>query len=225
MATINPTTTTAQTTPTKTAGDSAVTGFAQNFDSFLMLLTTQLKNQDPLSPLSATEFTTQLVQFAGVEQNIRQSKSLDELVAMQKSFQTTNAVGYIGKSVDVGGSNVLLQNGASKFSYTLAGAATETTITIKDSSGNIVRTLPGNTLQGVHTLNWDGKDKNNNTLADGVYTFSVAAKNGNVAVSTTTGFSGVVSAVDTSGSQVLLVVNNNKVPLSDVQAVRQAPSS
>lgn len=209
-----------------TGASASAAGFAQNFDSFLLLLTTQLKNQDPLSPLSSTEFTTQLVQFAGVEQSIRQNKNLEEIVAMQKAWEASNAVNYIGKTIDAAGQNVMLQNGAADIRYTLDDSASKTTITIRDVNGEIVRTLSGNTIKGTHTLTWDGQSNDNTSLPDGIYTISVAATRGNnISVGTSTGFSGVVSAVETVDGKVLLRVGSGRVPIGDVTSVRDVPAS
>ena len=62
--------------------ESAKTGLAEDFAQFLTLLTVQLQNQDPLSPMDTTEFTNQLVAFTGVEQQINTNQKLDSLVAM-----------------------------------------------------------------------------------------------------------------------------------------------
>ena len=57
--------TTSGTSAAQAAGTSASQQLAGNFDTFLQLLTTQLQNQDPLSPLDTDQFTQQLVEFAG----------------------------------------------------------------------------------------------------------------------------------------------------------------
>jgi len=64
------------------SGDVALKSLASNFDTFLQLLTTQLQNQDPLSPMDSTEFTNQLVLFSQLEQQINQSKKLEQLVGV-----------------------------------------------------------------------------------------------------------------------------------------------
>lgn len=209
--------------PAAPNSSAAVTSFAQfseNFDSFLMLLTAQLKNQDPLSPLGATEFTTQLVQFAGVEQNIRQSRSLEDLVALQKSFQASTAVNYIGKTVEASGRQIILTDGAGALGYTLERAAATVTITIKNAAGEVVRTTSAPTSAGPHELTWDGTNNQGVKLADGLYSFEVTAKDasGNVVKATTT-VSGAVTGVDMSGDQVLLRLGTMTVPLSDVTRV------
>ena len=74
--------------------------FGDDFDDFLTLLTTQLQNQDPLEPTDTTEFTNQLVLFAGVEQDISQNDNLEQLIGLESANQAVGALNYIGNEVD-----------------------------------------------------------------------------------------------------------------------------
>jgi flagellar basal-body rod modification protein FlgD len=208
---------------TTSQASAASTTFAKNFDSFLLLLTQQLKNQDPLQPLSATEFTTQLVQFAGVEQAINQNKSLEKLVEMQQAWQATNALNYIGKTVEAVGRNTVLKDGRADINYALdATGASESKIVIRNAAGTVVRELPGSTLRGSHVATWDGKNAQGISQPNGVYSFAVTAKNaaGQV-VATSTRFRGMVSAIETQDGATILDVGGVKVPLADVLSITQ----
>src|ERR1700692_84650 len=77
------------------------TEIASNFTTFLQLLTTQLQNQDPLSPMDTNQFTQQLVQFASVEQQMKSNDSLSTLVSLQQTAQTTSALALVGATVVV----------------------------------------------------------------------------------------------------------------------------
>ncbi len=70
-----------------------------NFDTFLQLLTTQLQNQDPTSPMDTNQFTQQLVQFSQVEQQISTNDNLKSLIALGQSRSSADAVSYLGKTV------------------------------------------------------------------------------------------------------------------------------
>src|SRR5215217_8309301 len=85
---------------TSVVGQEAV---AQNFQTFLQLLTTQLKNQNPLDPLDTNQFTQQLVQFAQVEQQMNMNSSLSTLIALQTATQASAAMGFLGSTVVVNG--------------------------------------------------------------------------------------------------------------------------
>src|SRR6266478_2525080 len=103
-----PGTTTADKTST---ASTATTGIADNFQTFLTLLTTQLQNQNPLDPLDTNQFTQQLVQFAQVEQQLKQNDQLATLIAIEKSAQSTTALAFVGATVAVDGSTAALTNG------------------------------------------------------------------------------------------------------------------
>ncbi|MCC7047960.1 MAG: hypothetical protein IT562_14710, partial [Alphaproteobacteria bacterium] len=85
-------------TATATGTTKSMSKLAENFDQFLTLLTTQLKNQDPLSPMDSAQFTQQLVSFAGVEQQINTNKNLETLLSLQKSNQMVGALDLMGKT-------------------------------------------------------------------------------------------------------------------------------
>jgi flagellar basal-body rod modification protein FlgD len=182
---------------------------AQNMDAFLLLLTTQLKNQDPLSPQDSTQWVTQLVQFSGVEQAIHQRQALENLVNLQLAWQSTNAVGYIGKTVEASGEHVYLEKGEATIRYTLDDDAGQATVIIKDLSGKTVRELTVDRTKGTHTVTWNGKDSNGVALDDGFYSVSVKA--------------GVVEAIENEGGQILLKVGDQKLAIGHITAVRETP--
>ncbi|MBI3451721.1 MAG: flagellar hook assembly protein FlgD [Rhodospirillales bacterium] len=205
--------------------NNAQASFGNNFDSFLQLLTTQLKNQDPLSPLNATEFTTQLVQFSGVEQSIRQNRNLEALITLQKDSQYASAVGYLGKTIEAKGDKASLANGRADFNYTLDGPAAKTTLKIVNESGQVVRTIAGETTSGPHSFTWDGRNDSGVREADGTYRIVVtAADSNNQPVSATTKIVGKVTDVGMVNGTIVLTVGTSKIPLSEVTAVRETPA-
>lgn len=157
---------------------AATQGVFKNEATFLNILTTQLKNQDPSSASDPNQFTQELVEFAGVEQQLNTNSDLQQLITLQKNNGgVTSALNYIGgyaESTTTTG-QMSLQNGSSEIGYTLPSAAQSVTVTVKDSSGNTVATLTGPTTQGLNYLSWNGQDSSGNQLSDGAYTFSVAA--------------------------------------------------
>lgn len=226
-------------TATQTAGGSNLTNassvgsatssaaqatFGKNFDTFLKLLTAQLQNQDPLSPMDTTQFTQQLVQFSSVEQSIRQNQNLETLISMQRNSQSANAVNYIGKTVEMTGSLVGLYGGEGTITYTLPEAAARVVVSIYNKDGQLVARTEGDTEAGDHALTWNGFSDAGTKLPDGDYEVEISAMNSTGgAIQTSSKVIGVVTQVDYANGTVLLTVNGNKLPLSQLSTVRGAP--
>jgi flagellar basal-body rod modification protein FlgD len=195
---------------------------AKDLDSFLTLLTSQLKNQDPLSPMDSTEFTNQLVQFAQVEQSINSNESLTSLISLSQQNIVTNAVNYIGKTVEATSSKVPMQDGQFKMAYGLDKDAESVAIAIRNEAGTIVYSTTGEKTAGVHALEWDGKDAYGVQQPDGTYEVSVNAmgKDGDEeAIQTYTTAFGKVSGVTQKDGQTLLVMDKIGVPIDKVLSI------
>ena len=124
-------------TPASTAtGASSVSGaldkteIASNFTTFLQLLTTQLKNQNPLDPLDTNQFTQQLVEFAQVEQQMKSNDQLSSLVSLEKSAAATTALAYVGATVVVDGATAQLTAGTANWSLNVTKPSTATITSI-----------------------------------------------------------------------------------------------
>ena len=153
----------------------ATQSLAENFDDFLLMLTTQLQHQDPLSPTDATEFTNQLVQFSQLEQQISQSSKIEDLIALQQAAASIGAVSYLGKTVEVQSDLTLLEDGTATFSYDMPAGATNASIGILDSSGRLITTFSADTTPGRQDAVWDGTDTQGVSQPDGPYTVVVSA--------------------------------------------------
>src|ERR1700731_3262203 len=132
--TATPTPTTSNTSTAQAAGVVGSQQLAGNFNTFLKLLTTQLQNQDPLSPLDTNQFTQQLVEFAGVQQQLNTNDSLTTLVSLQQTAQSTQALGFVGKTAVVSGSTAAVVNGAATWELSVLTAA-NVNVTITNSTG------------------------------------------------------------------------------------------
>jgi len=165
---------------TKTTGDGSLTGagkanLASSMDTFLTLLTAQLKNQDPLSPMETDQFTQQLVQMTGVEQQLLSNDLLQNLVSAQSSASNLNAVSLIGKEVTAASPDANLKSGAAKWVYELDSTASRGTVEIYDAKGKLILSKPASLDAGRHDLEWDGKNADGVAQADGVYTLKIKA--------------------------------------------------
>ena len=141
------------TTDTATARSGASkTALASNFETFLTLLTSQLKNQDPLSPVDSNQFTAQLTQMAGVEQQLLTNDLLTSLLGAQQSGGLGAAATYIGKDATAAFAATKLKDGAVTWSYELAKDAPATTLQVLDGTGKVVWTGPApETAEGTTT--------------------------------------------------------------------------
>jgi flagellar basal-body rod modification protein FlgD len=215
MTTVAPVTTTSA-----SSTSSAQQELSGNFDTFLKLLTTQLQNQDPMSPMDSNQFTQQLVEFSQVEQQIGTNTNLQSLITLNQAQANTSAMNYLGKSVVLTNGEQALSSGTADWTYGLNNAATSTTLTVTNSSGKVVYTGTGETAVGTHDFTWNGQDNNGNQLADGTYTLAVtsAASDGS-AVTTSVASKGVVSGIDTSGTSPQLVIGTMEVPLTDATLI------
>src|ERR1041384_3369162 len=153
MTTISPTST-VSTGSVSNALDN--TEIASNFTTFLQLLTTQLKNQNPLDPLDTNQFTQQLVQFAGVEQQINMNQQLTTLVALQKATQTTSALSFLGATATVDGTTTKLANGAASWSFSVDKPSTAT-INIKSANGELAYSGSYPLSAAARKFNWGGR--------------------------------------------------------------------
>lgn len=207
---------------TPTSGTtSALAGLSSNFDNFLTLLTQQLKNQDPLSPMETNEFTSQLVQFTSVEQAILTNTQLEQLVQVQFAGQTLSALGFIGKEISAIGDKANLANGEAQFAYTLKDAAASAKYTIRDSSGNVVFSGQGPVTAGTHQISWNGLTSDNKVAPNGVYSIAVEATNadGNP-VTAEAGIVGVVTGVESRDGQPVVMIGDLAIYLQEITAVR-----
>ena len=232
MATIGPTAATvpsvvsSTTTPSSsTSSSTSASGLdkdtiAGNFTTFLQLLTTQLKNQNPLDPLDTNQFTAQLVQFAQVEQQLKSNDQLATLVALQKTAQSTQALEFVGKTVSVDGATAPLSNGSATWLLSSPKPATAT-INILSSTGQTV-------FSGTYAMaagngqpfTWDGADASGLQWPDGNYTIAISAKDSSgspVAISTE--IEGTVDAADLTQTPPLLSIAGQNYTLDKLKRV------
>jgi flagellar basal-body rod modification protein FlgD len=199
----------------KSTSSSAI---ASAEDRFLKLLTTQLKNQDPLNPMDNAQMTSQLAQISTVSGIEKLNATLQTLLQGTQDNQTTQAASLVGHAVMVPGSELALStttsssgtsSSAAVGAFELAGAADDVKVTIKDSNGLVVRTLSlGGLSSGLHDFAWDGKTDDGAKAVDGSYSISVAATRGSDKVTTTALTLGSVRSVVTSGSGFTLDVGS-----------------
>ncbi len=210
-------------TQTGTTTNTASQNLSADMNTFLTLLTTQLKYQDPLDPMDTAEFTNQLVQYSSVEQAIQTNEKLDNLLSMNIANLGAQAVSYIGKVAQVMGNVMPLEGGKAKATYTLDKNVVSATIVVKDMNGNIVYSEQGKVTSGTHEFTWDGKDANGNQLEDGAYKIEVSTKvaSGETAANVvTTVFGRVTGVASDSGGVYVGLGDAVTAALGDILTVR-----
>ncbi len=201
---------------------SGRTNLVSNFETFLKLLTTQLKNQDPLSPLDSNQFTQQIVQMTGVEQQLLTNDLLKKLVANTGSGVST-AVSLIGKEVRADADVAALKGGKAEWTYTLDRAATDVKLEVLDDKGRVVASIaPTDNKAGDHTFVWDGKSEAGTPMAEGTYTLRVTAKDSQGSTVASKVFAdGLVTGVEQKDGSTLLTINGARVPWDKIVSIRQ----
>jgi flagellar basal-body rod modification protein FlgD len=216
------------TTPTSSSSSSSSSSLssstgatlAGNFQTFLTLLTTQLQNQNPLDPLDTNQFTQQLVQFAGVEQQLKTNDSLSQLVTLQQTTQATQALGFVGQTALVDGSTATMTKSSATWHLNVPTDST-VEISIANSSGQTVFTGKYTAAAGNDIpFTWNGMGNDGTQWPDGKYTISATGKdvaNNNVGIAAQV--RGVVSSVDLTQSPPLLTIDGASYTLSQVKSI------
>ncbi len=188
---------------------------------FLGLLVSELRNQDPMNATSVTDFISQMTAYTNFSQQQSINSNLNALAGAFSSLVTLNSVNYIGHVVEAKTDTAELMNGSATFGYSLSGAATDVSITIKNAAGKTVWTGTGSGQAGSNTFAWDGKDSDGNQLLDGgQYTIGVTATDaaGNSVFNYAT-ITGTVTGLDTSTGAPSLTVNGVPVSVSNIIGV------
>lgn len=156
------------------ANNQAATGnagarIAADFNTFLTLLTAQLRNQDPLDPLDTDKFVSQLVQFSSVEQSIQTNQNLEALIALQSSAETSNALSLLGERIVFTGDRAIVEGGQAQWRYQVPAGAAAVALTVIDGNGAVVAQAQGSSVAGEHAFDWTGGTEGS------VYRLGVAA--------------------------------------------------
>ena len=193
---------------------------AENFDKFLLLLTTQLKNQNPLEPLDTNQFTQQLVQFASVEQQMKSNQTLDALLNSTHASTVSTAAGFVGMQVTADGATSRLSGGKAEWRLNAPRHVAQAQITIKDAAGNVVASETKALNSGSQSYVWNGITSTGSPAPEGDYTITVVGRDAaGQGVNIKTEVSGRVDSVDMSGDEPVLLIGNIRVSLANVKTI------
>jgi flagellar basal-body rod modification protein FlgD len=188
-----------------------------NFNQFLQLLLTQVQNQDPTDPTNTDEFTTELVQFTGVQEQVNANTSLSQLIGLQQSSQVLQGASLVGQQAAVSASEISLQNGSGEITFN-GTAGEQVAISIVDSSGNDIYDATVTASAGANNFSWNGTDNNGNSVPDGAYAIGVeTASTSGTATAVPFSVIGTITGVSTSGTTTMLDLGALSVGLSALQ--------
>ncbi|NEW88222.1 flagellar biosynthesis protein FlgD [Rhodopseudomonas sp. WA056] len=205
---------------------SSTPGIADNFQTFLTLLTTQLKNQNPMDPLDTNQFTQQLVQFAGIEQQLKSNESLSSLVELQTTAQATQALNFIGASAVVDGSKTQLTDSKATWSLSTDKPVTAQ-VSIESDTGQTV-------YSGKFTINagndqafaWDGRGNDGTQWPDGNYKLSIVATDASGQTATvSTQIYGTIDSVDLTQTPPKLSIGGQSFTLDQINKLVRPTTS
>ncbi len=210
-----------------TTGTSATTATknksTMDQSDFLKLMTTQLKNQDPFSPVDNTQMVAQMAQFSSVAGISEMNKTLSSIMTKLNGTTTSDALSYVGKTVlTEGGTAFPRTSGGIAGAVELGAAASDVTVTIADKNGAVLKTLTmANKPAGTSTFDWDGITDDGQTAGAGPYKVTLSALNNGVAVSAKPLVWAPVESVSlpSGGTPVLSVTGLGQVALSAVRSV------
>ena len=213
------TTTAASSTAASQSGSVALKSLSSNFDNFLSMLMTQLQNQDPTSPMDANQFTSELVQFSSVEQQINTNSSLTQLIQLTQAGEVMQASAMTGKQVTVSSDHVPLQNGQGTIQFSTP-AAEPVDIAIYNANGNKLNEVMLMSASGTNTWAWNGKNSSGASMPDGSYQVVVTAANTDgTTTALPTSVIGKATGVLSQPSGIQLQLGALSVNFSQVQSV------
>jgi flagellar basal-body rod modification protein FlgD len=204
----------------QTQGAASRATLTDNFDTFLVLLTAQLQNQDPLAPMDSTQFTQQLVQYSQVEQQIRTNEQLEGLVDQYTAMSASLPLSYIGRFAVIDSNSTYMANDQAAWTYSFEDTPSNVTINVLDSKGKTVYTTTGTAAEGTHNFVWDGKNNAGEEMAEGVYRLQILAKDvTNENVASDVNAIELVSGVDLSGTPPKIVSRSGNHDLSSILGI------
>lgn len=216
-------TTPTTTNPSATDATSAQQTLAGNFSTFLTLLTSQLQNQDPLSPMDSTQFTQQLVQFSQVEQQIKTNQNLEGLAQQYQAASAGAALSYLGKNALIQSDTLRLSGSSAQWGYSLPSTANSVRLEVRDASNRTVFQANGISSAGDHIYTWDGKDSNGNTMPTGNYHLVVTAQDASgTAIDSTITTQEIIRGVDFSSTTPQIITDSGSHAIDTVRAVVDA---
>ncbi|MFT3995881.1 MAG: flagellar hook assembly protein FlgD [Asticcacaulis sp.] len=208
-------------TTASSATSAASSTLATTYETFLGLLTAQIKNQDPLSPMDSTEWTNQLVQYSSVEQQLKSNEYLQSLVGLAAG-NMASSVNMIGKTAIADVDTQTYKDEDLTWHYELGSTASKVEVEVLNSNGEtIYKGTSDGLTKGDNTFTWDGKDSSGNTVAEGNYTLKVTATNAaGSTIDNAISVQQTVTGTELVDGEIVLRMGSSLIPMSYITGVK-----
>lgn len=205
-----------------TTTSSSLTALSNNYELFLSILTTQIKNQDPLNPMDSSKYTEQLVQYSSVEQQIKTNDQLGDLLSVMAATTASSYVSYLGTNVTAAGNTTSLRDGEAEWTYDTPESG-KARIEVRNNLGAVIFSEDADLSYGRNTYSWNGRTTAGSTAPDGEYTISIARYDANnrPTVPVATEISGTVDGIEFTSSGAVLQIGGVYVSASSVLSVNR----
>lgn len=210
-------------TASGTANPTDAEQASQDYDDFLLLLTAQIRNQDPLEPIDSTTFVSQLAEFSNVEQQVKMNDKLDNLVASLTANDFSMANDYLGQviSANDGKTYIYPEDTEANFYYQTAPEAESAKAIIKDRFDGTVRNISLPLAPSGLDFKWNLLDNDDEAVNSGLYdiTIETTDSEGNVSTSPAQTKVKVLEAHKTGTSFEFLTDTNQKISFDDIEKI------
>lgn len=186
---------------------------------FMTLLVAQIQNQDPMSPMDNSEFTSQITQFTMLEEMENLNTKMDENIMVGQSINNTSMLALVGHEVTVAGNETTVTGGQASESVITTEAPGTATIEVLDENGNVVATYPKNISTGMSDVTWDGLLDDGTVAPDGDYTLNITVQNGEAEIPFTTLMTGAVEGLRYENGVAVVTVGGSEFYVSEIYKV------
>ncbi len=198
---------------------NALASLTSNLNNFLGLLMVQLKNQDPSSPMDTNQFTSQLVQFASVEQQVNINNGVQSLIQLTQANGVLQSSSLVGKTISATSTQISLQNGTGSIQFP-AQAVEPVTISVIGGNGSTIQQVSLTTSAGQNNWTWNGSDSSGRQMPDGAYKVAVSGSTaGTPATAIPFTVTGIASGVVTQNNIQQVRLGQVTLPVSAIKSV------
>ncbi|MFD2172998.1 flagellar hook capping FlgD N-terminal domain-containing protein [Rhodobacter lacus] len=194
---------------------------ATDYETFLKLLTTQMTNQDPTSPMDSADYAVQLATFSQVEQQTKTNDLLEGLATQLGLMGMSEYAGWVGMEARSESPAYFDGMNSVTISPNPVKGSTETVLVVTDSAGNEVSR--GSIPVSTDSIQWDGTDSSGNLLPPGLYSFELESYNSGTLLSTdpVETYNRIIEAQGSADGAVLVLEGGTTIQTGAISALRE----